>query len=284
MSTEWAKMDAGRMAGLVVESLVDEVRTTPKPGLVDEANSGSHSDMDLDTFLRSADALWSYFYGCVRLGQRKMSVPETFSLLRRSGRKAEKLMYRTTGGVNTHKGAIFTMGLLCGSLGMLWEPEKPIPPPEKLLETCADLANCALEQDFSSLSSGTTAGERLYLQSGLTGIRGEAAAGLPSVTRIGLPAFRKALEQGFSPNDAGAVALRHLIAQVEDTNLYHRGGADGAAWAKKEAEKLLPLPAMDRIRELDEAFIRRNLSPGGCADLLAVTLFLHKLDMERAAV
>jgi len=98
------------------------------------------------------------------------------------------------------------------------------------------------------------------------------------VWNVGLPAFREALNRGLSRNDAGAVALLHLIAYVEDTNLHHRGGASGAAWAKAEAKKLLPHPTMAQIEELDDALIARNLSPGGCADLLAVTLFLDKLE------
>ena len=137
----------------------------------------------------------------------------------------------------------------------------------------------SLEEDFARLTgAGTTAGERLYLTRGITGIRGEAAAGLPAVTNVGLPVFRDCLAKGYSPNDAGAVTLLHLIARVADTNLYHRGGEEGAAWAAKEAEKLLPAPAMEQIEALDDAFIRRNLSPGGCADLLAVTYFLHALE------
>ena len=112
---------------------------------------------------------------------------------------------------------------------------------------------------------------------GLTGIRGEVAAGLPSVVETGLNAYRMAQSRGYSSNDSAAAALVHLIARVEDSNLYHRGGASGAAWAKREAEKLLPLPDMARITDLDDRFIARNLSPGGCADLLAATLFLASL-------
>ena len=97
---------------------------------------------------------------------------------------------------------------------------------------------------------------------------------------IGLPVFRQLLAEGYSENDAAAVTLLHLIAQVEDTNLYHRGGKEGAAWAKKEAARLLPRPSMAQIEELDDAFIARNLSPGGCADLLAATLFLYHIIRE----
>ena len=279
---QFRELDSCTIGDLAVESLLEEVHTTPKPGLVDEANTGSHGDMDRPLFEASAKALRPYFRQCVRIGQEGKGHRETFDALRRAGREAEETMFRATGGINTHKGAIFTLGILCGALGMLWTPEEPIPALSDLRKTCADLARFALEQDFAALSSGTTAGERLYLERGITGIRGEAAAGLPSAADIGLPAFREAMNRGLSPNDAGAVTLLHLIARVEDTNLHHRGGPDGAAWAKEAAAKLLPWPAMVEISQLDEDFIQRNLSPGGCADLLAVVYFLYKL--EKAAV
>ena len=124
-------------------------------------------------------------------------------------------------------------------------------------------------------ATGKTAGERLYLQYGIRGIRGEAADGFPSVKNIGLPHFRQARAEGVSQNGAGVLTLLHLIAQVQDTTLYHRGGCDGAQWAAAAAKKLLPCPSNAQIAQLDDAFIARNLSPGGCADLLAATYFLH---------
>jgi len=280
MEEHFLKIDGDRFASMAVESLLEEVHTTPKPGLVDQRNSGSHRDMDIALFTASAETLRPYFRECFLLGQATAdrAEQETFDLLRQAGLWAEKEMYRTTGGVNTHKGAIFTLGILCGSLGKLWNAAEPLPELPRLLDRCGKIAECALKADFCQLSAPATAGERLYVNHGITGIRGEAAAGLPSVWNVGLPAFREALNRGLSRNDAGAVALLHLIAYVEDTNLHHRGGASGAAWAKAEAKKLLPHPTMAQIEELDDALIARNLSPGGCADLLAVTLFLDKLE------
>lgn len=279
MMEHFLNADGNRVAEWAVESLLEEVHTTPKPGLVDGRNNGSHKDMDIALFTISAEALRPYFRECFRLGQATADRPaqETFARLRQAGLWAEQEMYRVTGGVNTHKGAIFTLGLLCGSLGKLWRAEKPIPQLPELLALCAELGDCALKGDFRDLSAPKTAGERLYVNRGIAGIRGEAAAGLPSVRNIGLPAFREALSRGLNRNDAGAVALLHLIAQVEDTNLYHRGGTVGAAWAKAEAKKLLPCLTVPQLEALDDAFIERNLSPGGCADLLAVTYFLGHL-------
>lgn len=278
LTAHFAQADREKLAALAVESLLEEVSITPKPGLVDLRNTGSHRDMDIGTFTASANALLPYFRECVELGQKTAENPpeETFSRLRQAGLRAERDMYRATGGVNTHKGAIFTMGILCGCLGRLWTPETPVGGLSRLLEDAARMGQEALGADLPG-SSGATAGERLYRSRGLTGIRGEVAAGLPSVMTWGLPVFRACLAEGCDRNAAGAITLLHLAAHVEDTNLYHRGGPEGAAWAKEATAMLLPRPAMAQIEALDDAFIARNLSPGGCADLLAVTCFLDKV-------
>ena len=272
--------DQKLIAALAAISLLDEASTTPTPGLVDKRNTGSHTDMDLTTFVASANALRPYFEKCVAIGQdtAKQTPEETFRLLRKSGLEAEKEMYQATGGVNTHKGAIFTLGILCGAVGRLWTVETPIPALPQLFAECAAVGQDA-EADFAAMD-GSTAGQRLYLQKGLRGIRGEVADGLPAVANIALPALEDGLANGLSFNDAAACALIQLIAQVEDTNLYHRGGEEGAAFAKESARALGKFPTMKQIEALDDAFIARHLSPGGCADLLAATCFLYRLIKE----
>lgn len=274
--------DAEQIAATAVRSLLDEVHTTPKPGLVDRRNNGSHTDMDIRHFIASAHSLRPYFQECVQIGQDTAThLPqETFSLLRQAGLRAEQTMYSATGGVNTHKGVIYTLGVLCGSIGRLWSAESPIPENAAITSECARMVSSSVDSDFAS-ADGSTAGLQLYRQYGIQGIRGEVAAGLPSVIGISLPAYKDGLSCGLSPNDAGAVALLHLIAQVQDTNLYRRGGCAGAAWAAQAAQRLLqaaPYPPVPSIAALDDSFIAKNLSPGGCADLLAVTYFLHSLN------
>lgn len=279
LTDHFAKADAEQIADLAVQSLLDEVHTTPKPGLVDKRNNGSHRDMDIPLFERSAESLRPYFKDCFQIGQKTASHPheEAFSALRRAGLSAEKTMFAATNGVNTHKGAIFTMGLLCGALGRLWNPEDPTPDQDALLRETAKLYADTLKTDLET--APTTAGLRLYQSHGLQGIRGEIAAGLPSLREISLPAYERYRQAGCSPNDAGALTLLHLITRVEDTTLYHRGGAEGAAWAKSAAHALLAAsPTMADIEKLDDDFIAKNLSPGGSADLLAATYFLKKIE------
>lgn len=283
LETHFLEKDRDTAGSLALRALMDEVCTTPKPGLVDRANSGSHRDMDIFTFTASASALAPYLRQCVAIGQdtRQLAPEETFRRLRKAGLQAEQAMFSATHGVNTHKGAIFSMGVVCGAVGRLWQPELPCGNIPEILGTCADMTRQAMQADFAameSLETPLTTGQRLYRDYGIRGIRGEIACGLPSVAQIGLPALEKALSAGKSRNDAAAIALLYLIAGVADTNMAARGGMDQAkkamaqvAWLLKES----PLPEISRIRDLDQEFIRRNLSPGGCADLLAVTLFLH---------
>ena len=248
-------------------------------------------------------------------------------------------MLAATGGVNTHKGAIFTLGVLCGAIGRLWSAENGFPEPEAILDEAAAMTRETLELELPA-ARWNTAGEALYQQYGARGIRGQVADGLPAVRNVSLPIFKKLLADGLDRNHAAAVTLLHLIARVEDTNLLHRGGPAGAAWAKaavgalierppdaeasdsrrrdepcssgirnecdlpaanpddgsaaddrpagdcllrkpdKQGLSLRKIPTLEEIDALDRQFIQRNLSPGGCADLLAVTLFLESLEHQ----
>lgn len=276
--------DRESFAAMATNSLIDEARTTPKPGLVDMNNNGSHDDMDLDMFIKSAQALKPYFSRCIEIGQdAAKNFHAIFPSLRRAGLLAEKAMYRATGGVNTHKGAIYSMGIICGALGTLWKAEGPAPDTDELFSRCSLITKDAAEKDFATIDK-TTAGGRLYLEKGIRGIRGEAAAGFPSVKNISLPVYKEALSKKLSPNDAAVTALLHLIAKVDDTNIFSRGGEEGSIFAKNMANELLsksPFPNITEIEEIDKCFIEKNLSPGGCADLLAVTYFVHKITNEQ---
>ena len=258
-------------------SLLDEVSVTPKPGLVDRTNTGSHRDMDFSTFASSTAALVPYFRECAQLGfDFRLDAPEeTFRQLRPAGMEAEAAMLRATDGVNTHKGAIFTLGILCGAAGRLLAPEGNWTA-DSLFDTAAEMVTSAMEQDFQRMDRAT-AGGRLYLDHGIRGIRGEAADGFPSVREIGLPVFQQCRSEGLDWNAGGAITLLHLIAEVEDTNLIARGSIDLAGEAREKAASLLPHPTGEQLQKLDQWFMERNLSPGGCADLLAAVCFVRRL-------
>ena len=285
INNHFAKMDSEQIGGFAVQSLLEEVRTTPKPGLVDCNDSGSHKDMDLHTFIASATALKPYFVKCVKIGQETSGEPvdTVFKLLQKEGIRAEECMYNATKGINTHKGAIYIFGILCGAIGRCWTAEEPISDLEKILQSLKEIAEYAIEKTYQRLEYDhevTTTGEQLLLHKGIKGVRGEVAEGLPSVIKIGVPVYRECIRNGLDHNYAGCITLLHLIKNVSDTNLYKRGGEEGVRYVVKEVERLLEAserPTLDEISLLNEKFVQRNLSPGGCADLLAVTYFVNKL-------
>ena len=274
--------EAHRIARLACQALLYEVAVTPKPGLVDRANSGSHRDMDFFSFQASAAALWPYFETCAKIGaeSRDHAPEETFARLRSPGMLAEGEMLFATGGVNTHKGAIFSLGLMCGAAGRLG-----IRDPEALLTECGRMTAGLVEKDFDGLNreNAKTAGQRLYLRHGITGIRGQAEAGFPAVGKVGLPKLEEGLKKGVSRNDAGCAALLAMMATAVDTNLISRGDYQTQQRIAAETAKLLqedPFPGVAVLTQMDKDFIENNLSPGGTADLLAMTFFLYLLKQE----
>lgn len=279
----FGKKDQQALGALAAKALLYEVCTTPKPGLVDRKNNGSHRDMDVFTFLDSTAALLPYFEEAVRLGMETRDLPpqETFRRLRQAGAAGERAMFRATGGVNTHKGAVFTLGTVCAAAGRLWTAEGFSKDLDAALALCGEMSAQAVQKDFEAIrrKGAHTTGQRLYLEHGLEGIRGELSRGLPAVAQIGLPTLRRRLEAGDSLEQAGVQVLLALMAQVVDTNLIARGGLEGQQWAMEQTKNLPQGRAATRqeTEELDRALIERNLSPGGCADLLAITYFLEFL-------
>ena len=265
------------------EALLLEVAATPKPGLVDRNNSGSHTDMDITTFETSAIALSPYFYRFALYGaeSRDREPEDLLTSARTIGIHAEQAMFLATNGVNTHKGAIFSGGILCVAYGYLGEAANDI---LLLQEVCRRIAQPVMEDLQKIDSASATAGERLFLDHGVLGIRGEAAQGFPTVFQVAAPAMRRFLQQGYSRNDAGILTLIHIMAELPDTNVMHRSSYEEAVDLQKRMKNLAEsglenLPYLEILEELDREFIHRNISPGGCADLLAMTYFV--LSMEK---
>lgn len=249
---------ADRLAELAVSALLDEVELTPKPGLVDQRNTGAHRDMDLPLFRRSAQSLRPYFRQAAALG---LEQAVCMAPLQQAGLAAEGAMLAATGGVNTHKGAVYAFGLVLAALGSV------LARGGELFQTAAALA-------AAGLPPGTdTHGGQAWRRYGVLGARGEAMAGFPAARM----AWRVLAEQG----DDALLALLTLLAEVADTNLLHRGGPEGLGFVQERARAILDGPAEARragLEELDNACIARNLSPGGCADLLALALLLRRTE------
>ncbi len=255
------------IGNLARRALEREVLLTPKPGLVDAANNGAHSDMSKDTFLRSAAALEPWLLSMAERG--KASLEETpqqlLAALRPMGIRAEADMYAATGGVNTHKGALFSLGLLCATCGRLQAQNRPV--------TAENLCGLAAEMTAGittrEMNATDTHGLAVHAAYGAKGVRGEAESGFESVRDLALPYL--VLENG------PYKALLNLIAHVRDTNVLHRAGEEGLRWLQGRAQEVLAdfsIPAMER---LDRECIEKNISPGGCADLLAIAFFIQSV-------
>lgn len=265
-------------------AMLHEVYTTPKPGLVDRNNTGSHQDMDVELFEKSSRILEPYFVRCTEMGAQKSHFPANCLLsdLRPLGIQAESDMLSVTDGVNTHKGMIFSLGILCGALGQfLGKGEKP--DTVVLCQRAGEVAYPALEKDLAGLKieKARTAGERQYALWGIPGIRGEAASGFLSLQKYGLPILKKELAAGSDLYRAGSVALLYLIGNVVDTNIISRSDYQTQQSLQEQVAMLLKKeasPSEDEILHLDRLFTEKNVSPGGCADLLAISYFLLFLE------
>lgn len=285
---------ADSVARLATCALVREVTLTPKPGLVDERTRGAHTDMDVTTFLASAVALAPHFAACARLGLTHGARPVDDSLvaaLRAEGRAAEGAMFAATGGVNTHKGANYSFSLMLAATGMELARGDGLPfdaaATSRVLDTTAAIGRRILDEDLSRVAARAEAGEalshgeRLFLERGVTGVRGEAASGYPALRQTLLPYLRA--RAGHDANDTLLRAMLLLMGSLEDTNLLHRGGTAGLAWAQAQARRvdaagLGRVELARELRALDLAFTERNLSPGGTADLLSLGIYFGLLE------
>lgn len=260
-------MTPGTIANLARRALEREVLLTPKPGLVDAANNGAHKDMSKDTFLRSAAALEPWFRGMAERG--KASLNETpqqlLAALRPMGLEAEKEMYAATGGVNTHKGALFSLGLLCAACGRLQAQNAPL--------TVEDLCDLAAQMTdgitLREMQAADTNGLKVHAAYGVKGVRGEAESGFASVRALALPHLKG--------ENGPWLALLNLMAHVHDTNVLHRTGEGGLDWLQSRAGALLSDFSIPALEQFDRECIERNISPGGCADLLAIAFFLESV-------
>ncbi len=245
-------------------ALLEELHSTPKPGLVDDRNNGAHDDMNAALFEKSADALAPYFKTAVSLGLSDVGMPP----LKAAGSEAERTMFAATNGVNTHKGMIYSMGLLLYGMG------KALSFGGDAIRHAAALARLdADERLLRAQTEGDTNGAKVLAAYGARGAVGEAAEGFFHAQYCAdrLKAHRNA-------PCPGALALCDVMIVLSDTNLLHRGGEEGLRFAQAEAKRIASLPESARVaalEALDEEMIARRLSPGGAADMLALGYLLN---------
>ena len=259
-----------------LDALRHEVMAWPKPGLVSPADSGSHSDMHLGTFFSSIDALQGSFAELAHAGARGHS----FSALRAIGIEAERKMLRATGGVNTHRGAIFNLGLLVAAAARR-RADKTLAHFE-----CGAVVAKVWGADIAKgrESSPVSHGNHVYKRFAAGGARMEAASGFPTVYNIGLPALRHLLQDGHDREAALIGTLMTLMEYLPDTNVLWRDGERGLDFVRHSAANFNRSGGVEtsgwraRLLLLHRAFVARNLSPGGSADLVAATWAVHQFE------
>lgn len=280
-TSEYIAEDIGMKA---YYALLEEVYTTPKPGLVDLYSCGAHTDMDVHTFEKSAEALKPWFIRMAAQGYLLTCTrEELFNQIRKTGIMAEKAMFQATDGVNTHKGMIFTLGIFCAAAGRCMKDYGEINL-RTLIRVEQEMTSRVLKNELSALSFNTgecsTNGEKNFRQYGTAGIRGEALAGYPSVTEIALPVLADGIYKKKEWNKIKIQILFALMSRVQDSNILSRKNPKVLYEVQTQAMNFLneggayEEKAMEKLFLMDAEYIRKNISAGGCADLLATCIFL----------
>ena len=279
-------------------SLLDEVYAAPKPGLVDRIDAGAHADMKFEDFILSTAAITPFlremalvsYQSCFTLPALPNTARKTeaalFPLLREIGKRAEHEMYAATGGVNTHKGAVFTLGLLSAGAGLLYAKNGRLSA-EAILDEVQNLVGEPLNRELAELKAGAAGsahGEAVLHRDGTGGVRSAAAKGFPLLRSVALPLLRQYEAEGRAAETSALNVLLHLILHISYSNVLYRGGKKALLTLRADCRNILSHggaftpEGTALLYELKETCKQRNVSPGGAADLLSAALFLHRIE------
>lgn len=290
--TNFTDLHTNDIPSMATKALLYELSISPKPGLVDRYNNGAHTDMNFYTFIDSISALSPYFKAYYDFGKRKAGVSdlaELFHGARAIGQDAEKAMFSSTKGINTHKGANFSMALFLVAIGYIVANKSTKSWTEKdgnqMFYIIQEMTKGLLANDFEHLDKKDhlSYGEKLYLAHGIKGIRGEAASGYPIIRDILMPYLRQ-FRYPLKETDY-LRALLLLMTKIEDGNIIHRGGVEFWQTIQSEAINLFKQDLDDisliaSLKQYDQVMITRHLSPGGAADALSLGIFLIQLEQS----
>jgi len=282
------------LAALALRAVLYEISLSPKPGAVDRMSNGSHTDMDYFTFLNSSAAISVHFRDQVAAGIFfKGDAARALPIIRNTGLRMEERMYADTDGVNTQKGIIFLISLTLFTAAALinetgsFDTRQFI---QRLKEYAGPLTTKELEQPLPhSATHGEICARKYGLKPG-GGIRYEVEQGLPTVFNHGLPVLEKELQETTQLHREEHIKtplLRTLLALMsagEDTTILYRGGPHRLAQVKQMAREALEAESGElmeqKYNQLIDYCISEKISPGGAADLLAVTLLLYWIRKE----
>ena len=268
---------------LACQSLIAEVELTPKPGLVDRRGAGAHIDLSLSIMKHSAVTIEPYFRQMAAYSKRARPSQALREQLAVVGRDAERAMLRATGGSNSHKGAIWILGLLVSAAAMQDEEKMQA---SEIAETGRQIASFA-DRAAPRL---VTHGDLVAKTYGVTGARGESLRGFPHVVEIGLPTLRDKRASGATETVARLDTLMSIMSSLDDTCLLYRGGPSALNIAKSGAAGVQraggtgTANGKQRLAHLDRQLLALGASPGGSGDLLAATLFLDAIERRQNEV
>lgn len=272
-----AEVVAQKLAQFAVEALIEEVRLTPKPGLVDCNNNGTHHDLTLALMEKSAQSLETCFHEMALAAYRKQPSPDLRARLAAIGRYGEEQMLEATGNVNTHKGAIWALGLLTGAASVLLSQPTGEISAEDILRTAGSIASYTDRYMPVQYTHGTEVRKLYQVRSA----REEAAAGFPSLRDTAIPAWENF--RGESPEIRNLNVLLSLMSVVDDTCILHRSDLTVLSEIQQQAGSILSKGGLGRganwqaYHVLDTYITTHWVSPGGSADLLAATIFIQKI-------
>jgi triphosphoribosyl-dephospho-CoA synthase len=270
-----------RLGALAFQALVAEAELTPKPGLVDRRGSGAHSDLSLDLMRRSARVLEPFFADMASAAEGRIPARDLREELAAIGRDAERAMYKATEGANSHKGAIWILGLLVAAAAQRDDLNA-----REIASAAGAIARLPDRACLNIVTHGDIVGKRY----GVAGARGEAGQGFPHVLRFGLPTLRKKRKAGFPEEVCRLDALLSIMSRLDDTCLLYRGGIEALNFVKARARAVVRAggygspPGWMEACGLDCELSARRLSPGGSADLLAAAIFLDAVERRQSEV
>lgn len=316
-----------RIGWRVRNALLGEVYATPKPGLVDRRDTGAHHDMNYETFLASTEAITPFMVRMFAEGMDATTTghtpEEVFQAIRGIGLEAERAMYAATDGVNTHKGMIFTMGIVLAAAGILYVSADKTSGQitvDAILDRTRQMTARSMAEDFRKMLERPpkTHGEQLFRTYGERGIRGQAMEGFPILRDTAVPWLRRFQNIGTDAElqraiaaqatlrrgllqDTGSMHAEHfenavhvstliaIMSVLNDTNVFIRSSYEDMCWLQAESSTIFGMGAMfteegvRAIEALNMACIEKNISPGGAADILAVAILLLKLTEDADA-
>jgi len=263
---------------LCLKAMISEVSTFPSFGLVSPISSGAHKDMDYYTFLNSALAITPYLKEMFKIGYSYHHPKYIFEAVRNIGKTCEEKMFEATNNINTHKGMIFLMGISISAIGKALYDDKEFSEIKDIIKLMVK----DILDDFKGLDKkkNLTHGEKLYLEYGFTGIRGQVQDGL-SVLFDNIIA--KYENSNLKENDLYTQILIDLMSKVEDSTIVYRHNINTLRKVQEDAKALLKIGGIytkegnERAKDLEEIYIKENISPGGCADLLAISILLFSV-------